>query len=140
MLHLHYVRNEEYEKVAEFSSIIVAHMDEVAFHNFHKSMVYAYQSQALGALGTKTSVACFRSLALASALRAHHLAPEDPDFIEALMYCYIHLRDIEHFILSLEMFERVSEPGEVQNRVRQFVRERAGEIGVKVTKEGRLQA
>lgn len=140
MINLRYIKTGEFEKIAEYSSIIMAHMDEVIFLGHPKSMVYAYQSQAFNILGNKTSVPCFHSLALASALRAHHLAPDDPLFLEGLMYCYFHHRDKQHLILTYEMFERVSERGEVQDRVRQFVRERAGEIGVKVTKDGRLHA
>ncbi len=134
-----HARTGEFEEVAEFTSAIIANIDEIGWHPFYEAMAHAYQGLAFNMLGNKTSLSFFYSLALGSYLRAHHLAPEDPDFLKGLVHGYFNLGDKEHFILSYEMFEKVAEPGEVRDEVVKFVRERASEIGVKVSKNGRLQ-
>ncbi len=120
------------ETVFEYAGTVAANMSDSLLDSFGMSLSYGYLARALSRIGHDHKlVPCYR-LALAFAIRAHHGEPDDPIFLETLLYCYFNVRDADHCRLAYDMFRKADPPAEVRKRVDEFMQTRFHEIGGKL--------
>lgn len=117
------------EVIAEYGSIIAANMNESMLDSLGTSLTWSYLSGALNRIGHERKLPICYRLALNFAIRAHHEEPDDPIFLEQLIYCYFNVRDREHCRLAYQMFGKVGPPKDLKSRVDEFMRARFQEIG-----------
>jgi hypothetical protein len=120
------------ETIAEYGSILAANMSESLLDSFGVSLSYGYLARALIRIGHQHKLSLCYRLALTFAIRAHHAEPDDPIFLETLLYCYFNVRDAERCRLAYDMFKKVGPPEELRHRVGEFMRTRFHEIGGKL--------
>ncbi len=121
--------DDDAETIAEYGSILAANMGESMLNSFGVALSFGYLARAMSAVGYAHGLQLCHRLALAFALRAHHAEPDDPMFLETLLYCYFNVRDAQHCGQVYEMFLRVGPPDDMKQRVDRFMRERFHEIG-----------
>lgn len=120
------------ETIAEYGSILAANMSESLLDSLGVSLSYGYLARALNCVGHEHKLpVCYR-LALNFSIRAHHAEPDDPLFLEQLIYSYFNLKDREHCRLAYELFGKVAPPDDLKQRVDEFMRTRFHEIGGKL--------
>ncbi len=117
------------EAIADYASIVAANMSEGSLPTPGQSLTLSYLAGALNRMGHQRRLSLFYKLALNFAIRAHHVEPDDPFFLEELVYSYFNVRDVEHCRLAYEMFNKVGPPQEQKTRVDDFMRNRFHEIG-----------
>jgi tetratricopeptide (TPR) repeat protein len=120
------------EAIAEYRTILAANMSESLLDSFGVALSYGYLARALGRIGHEHNLPLCYRLALIFAERAHHAEPDDPIFLETLIYCYFNVRDTQHCRVAYEMFRRVEPPEELRRRVSKFMQTRFHEIGGKL--------
>lgn len=122
------------EIIAEYGSVLAANMSESMLDSFAIATSYGYLARALNRVGHEHGLALCYRLALHFAIKAHHAEPDDPIFLETLIYCYFNVRDPEQCRIAYEMLSKVGPPEDLKKRVADFMRVRFHEIG------GRLES
>ena len=117
------------ETIAEYAAVLVANQGESMLGSFDTALSYLGLARALNRIGTDHRLPLCYTLALHFAIRAHHAEPDEPLFLEHLIYCYFNVRDADHCRLAYEMFGKVGPPLELKQRVDEFMRTRFHEIG-----------
>jgi hypothetical protein len=117
------------EAIAAYGAILAANMSESLLDSFAVALSYGYLARAFNRVGHEHDLPLCYRLALIFAERAHHAEPDDPIFLETLIYCYFNVRDAQHCQQVYGMFRRVEPPEELRQRVGEFMRTRFHEIG-----------
>jgi tetratricopeptide (TPR) repeat protein len=125
----HLQLDSDAETVAEYGSILAANMSESLLDSFGVALSLGYLARALNRIGHEHQLPVLYRLALNCAIRAHHAEPDNPIFLETLLYCYFNVRDAGRCRLTYDIFKKVSPPEELEHRVDEFMQRRFHEIG-----------
>lgn len=131
---LYYLISEEYagtrspQRVIECSLALLTLFDKLRLDDFQRAMTLAFLAQALNQLGHLQRSPDFYRAALHCNLRAHHIAPEDPDYLKALVYSYFNLREPRRCKVFFDQFLQVVEAGKQREELERFMIEHFGEI------------
>ena len=117
----HYYDRDEMMTVAQLAAVITANLEEVQFNDAERAFVYYCQGFAFEILAKRHSLDWLHPVALASYLRWHRLAPEEPACLEHLAYSYFYVGDFKRSELTAKMFLEVAPEGEMRTRVETFL-------------------
>ncbi len=90
--------------------------------------ILGWGARGLTALGYRSGERLFHEIALAVALKAHHLDSEQPGVLTTLLYCYFNLGNPEMCERVYNDYLGIAEPGELREDTVKFMKDRFAEI------------
>jgi len=112
----------QYEAVVVLGSLVTFNAKASELDEQETALLVSYLGLALTRLAGKYDMPLLHQEALNHHLTAHFLARRDPDFLERLVYAYFNVGDAEGCRRALGLFEALDPPGELRDRMTDFVR------------------
>lgn len=119
---LAYSNNGPAEEVLELSTRAILGLGEPWLYKFEKYLLLRMLGGAVNDLGKKTGCEWAYSVASNFYWAAHHIDPEEPGLLEALLYCHFNLRQYDDCHQIFRMFAQVADRYEHRARVEDFYR------------------
>jgi len=106
---------DEIDQIASCAFDILCNLESSELDTFETALVFGWLGSALNRLGREADHSFLHRLALAAYLRAHHLSPEDPNYLLGLMHTYSNLSEPTKVQMLNSLLRRVSTESNILN-------------------------